>query len=83
MGKSLSRFISLTPRCIYICICNIYVPPLDSKVLSSSNIDLYNQLEQDIINYHELRKVYVSGDLNAERLRLPRILNMISISTKT
>ena len=45
-------------------ICHIYVPPTDSKVLTSSNIDLYDQLEQDIIKYNDQGKVFVSGDLN-------------------
>lgn len=46
-------------------ICHIYVPPNDSRVSSSSNIDLYDQLEQDIIKYNNLGKIYISGDLNA------------------
>ena len=46
-------------------ICHIYVPPTDSKVLTSSNIDLYDQLEQDIIKYNDQGKVFVFGDLNA------------------
>ena len=46
-------------------ICHIYVPPTDSKVLTSSNIDLYDQLEQDIIKYNDQGKVFVCGDLNA------------------
>ena len=45
-------------------MCNIYVPPTDSKVFNSSNIDLYDQLEQDIIKFNDLGKVFVSGDLN-------------------
>ena len=45
-------------------MCNIYVPPTDSKVFNSSNIDLYDQLEQDIIKFNDLGKVFVYGDLN-------------------
>ena len=45
-------------------MCNIYVPPTDSKVFNSTNIDLYDQLEQDIIQFNDLGKVFVSGDLN-------------------
>ena len=45
-------------------MCNIYVPPTDSKVFSSTNIDLYDQLEQDVIHFNNLGKVFVSGDLN-------------------
>lgn len=46
-------------------ICHIYVPPSASKVLQTSNIDLLEQLEIDIIKYNDLGKVYVSGDLNS------------------
>ena len=42
----------------------VYVPPTDSKVFNSSNIDLYDQLEQDIVKFNDLGKVFVSGDLN-------------------
>lgn len=45
-------------------ICNIYVPPTSSKVFQASNIDLYDQLELDIIRYNDIGKVYVTGDLN-------------------
>ena len=45
-------------------MCNIYVPPTDSKVFNSTNIDLYDMLEQDIIHFNNLGKVFVSGDLN-------------------
>ena len=46
-------------------ICHVYIPPSDSRVSSSSNIDLYDQLEQDIIKYNDLGKINVSGNLNA------------------
>lgn len=46
-------------------ICHVYIPPSDSRVSSSSNTDLYDQLEQDIIKYNDLGKIFVSGDLNA------------------
>ena len=45
-------------------MCNIYVPPTDSKVFNSTNIDLYDMLEQDIIHFNNQGKVFVSGDLN-------------------
>ena len=45
-------------------ICNIYVPSTDTKVFNSSNTDLYDQLEQDIIKFNDLGKVFVFGDSN-------------------
>ena len=45
-------------------LCHIYVPPSDSRVTSSSNIDMYDDLEQQIIRYNDLGKVFVCGDLN-------------------
>ena len=45
-------------------MCHIYVPPSDSRVTSSSNIDMYDDLEQHIIRYNDLGKVFVCGDLN-------------------
>ena len=36
-----------------MCKCVIYiVPPTDSKVFNATNIDLYDQLEQDIIQFN-------------------------------
>ena len=45
-------------------LCHIYVPPSNSRVTSSANIDLYDSLEQHIIRYNNLGKVFVCGDLN-------------------
>ena len=39
-------------------ICHIYIPP------NSTNNDIYDQLETDIVKYNELGKVYVTGDMN-------------------
>lgn len=49
-------------------LCNIYVPPNDSndsRVSSSSTIDFYDQLGQDIIKYNDLGKIYITDHLNA------------------
>ena len=40
------------------------MPPSNSRVTSSANIDLYDSLEQHIIRYNNLGKVFVCGDLN-------------------
>ena len=46
-------------------ICHTYVPPNVSKVLQSSNIDIFENLEIDIIKYNDLGKVYITGDFNS------------------
>ena len=46
-------------------MCTIYVTPTDSKIFNSTNIDLYDQLKQDSIQFNNLGKVFVSGDLNS------------------
>ena len=43
---------------------HIYVPPSDFRITSSSNIDMYDNLEQHIIRYNYVGKVFVCGDLN-------------------
>ena len=46
-------------------ICNMYIPPNVSKVFSSTDFDLFEQLEIDIVRYNDLGKVYVSDDFNS------------------
>lgn len=36
-------------------ICYIYVPPTNPKCLQTSNNDLYEQLETELIKYNELQ----------------------------
>lgn len=46
-------------------ICHTYVPPSVSKVFQSSNIDIFEKLEINIIKYNDLGKVYITGDFNS------------------
>lgn len=46
-------------------ICHTYVPPSVSKNFQSSNIDMFENLEIDIIKYNDLGKVYITGDFNS------------------
>lgn len=45
--------------------CNLYNPPSCSNVLKSYDVDIYDQLETEIIKYNNLGKVFVSGDFNS------------------
>lgn len=48
---------------VYICVA--YIPPSGSKVLRSQDLDLFEQLELDIIRYKRLGKVFLTGDFNS------------------
>lgn len=45
-------------------ICVTYIPPSGSKVLSA-DIDIFEQLELDTIEYKHQGKVYLTGDFNS------------------
>lgn len=44
-------------------ICNLYNPPSNSKVLNQ-DVDIYEVLEQGVLRYKNLGKVYITGDFN-------------------
>ncbi|MEW8545253.1 MAG: reverse transcriptase family protein, partial [Candidatus Thiodiazotropha sp.] len=48
-----------------IYLCHIYIPPNNSKVFCTSEIDLFEQLELDIVKYNNVGKVFISGDFNS------------------
>ena len=48
-----------------IYVCHLYIPPNNSKIFTTSEIDLFEQLELGIVKYNNLGKVFVSGDLNS------------------
>ena len=54
---------SLHLKKIYIFV--IYIPPNNSKVFYTSEIDLFELLELDIVKYNNLGKVFVSGGFNS------------------
>ena len=46
-------------------ICNVYIPPSGSKVLNSQDVDIFECLEQGLLNYKDRGKVFISGDFNS------------------
>ena len=46
-------------------ICNVYIPPSGSKVLNSQDVDIFECLEQGLLNYKNRGKVFISGDFNS------------------
>lgn len=48
---------------VYICVA--YIPPSGSNVLRGQDLDLFEQLELDIIRYKRLGKVFLTGDFNS------------------
>ena len=54
---------------VYICVS--YIPPAGSKVIRNDDIDLFEQLEIDIIKYKNLGVVYLTGDLNSRTSNEP------------
>ena len=57
---------------VYICVS--YIPPAGSKVIRNDDIDLFEQLEIDIIKYKNLGVVYLTGDLNSRTSNEPDFL---------
>ena len=45
-------------------ICNIYIPPHGSKVLNNQDVNMYELLEQCLLRFKNLGKVYNTGDFN-------------------
>ena len=45
-------------------ICNIYIPPHGSEVLNNQAVDMYELLEQCVLRFKNLGKVYITGDFN-------------------
>lgn len=46
-------------------LCNIYIPPVSSKLRNAGDFDIYEQLEQGIIAYKMLGKIFITGDFNS------------------
>ena len=44
-------------------VCNLYIPPANSKVLPP-DVDIYEILEENVLRYKNLGKVYIAGDFN-------------------
>ena len=57
---------------VYICIS--YIPPAGSKVLRNEDIDMFEQLELDIIKYKNLGLIFLTGDLNSHTSNEPDFL---------
>ena len=60
---------------VYICVA--YIPPSGSNVLRSQDIDLFEQLELDIIRYKRLGKVFLQAILIAE-LQMNQIFSTLT-----
>ena len=43
-------------------LCNIYIPPVSSKLRNAGDFDIYEQSEQGIIAYKTLGKIFITGD---------------------
>ena len=56
-------------------ICATYIPPSGSKVLRSEDIDIFEQLELDIIKYRRLGKIFLTGDFNCRTANEPDYLD--------
>lgn len=52
-------------------ICHIYMPPNNSKVFRSSQIDFFEELELSIVKYSNLGKIFITGDLNSRTSNSP------------
>ena len=46
-------------------ICNVYIPPHDSRVFANNDVDMFDLIESDIENYKSKGKVFITGDFNA------------------
>ena len=46
-------------------ICHSYIPPKGSKVLNDEEIDIFEIIEEGIVRYKNLGKLFVTGDLNS------------------
>ena len=57
---------------VYICIA--YVPPIDSKIHNTNDINMFECIESGIEKYKEHGHIYVTGDFNARTANLPDFL---------
>ena len=46
-------------------MCHIYNPPQGSKVINHEDIDFFEVLEQGIVTYKTLGKIFITGDFNS------------------
>jgi len=46
-------------------VCNIYIPPINSKVIPNDQFDFFEELETGIEKYASLGKLFLTGDLNS------------------
>ena len=58
---------NLTP----VYLCHIYMPPNDSNVFRSSQIDFFEQLELSIVKYSNMGKIFITGDMNSRTSNSP------------
>ena len=65
-------------------LCHIYMPPNDSKVFRSSQIDFFEQLELSIVKYSNMGKIFITGDMNSRTSNSPDFfLNLTNILIMT
>ena len=50
-------------------VCNIYIPPINSKVIPNDQFDFFEELETGIEKYASLGKLFLTGDLKVARAR--------------
>lgn len=56
-------------------ICNVYIPPSDSRVFQSFDYNFWDEIEKGIEQYSVSGKVYISGDMNGRTSNFSDILN--------
>ena len=64
-------------------ICNIYIPPHGSKVLNNQDVDMYELLEQYVLRFKNLGKVYITGDFTSPVVQHLKQTLWTSINTST
>ena len=55
-------------------MCIAYVPPIDSKIHNTNEINMFECIESGIEKYKEHGHIYVLGDFNARTANLPDFL---------
>ena len=56
-------------------MCHIYNPPQGSKVINHEDIDFFEVLEQGIVTYKTLGKIFITGDFNSRSAEESDILD--------
>jgi hypothetical protein len=55
----------------YICICYMFSPPADSPYIRALDLDYFDVLEKEIIDFSRQGQIILGGDLNAKTGSLP------------